>query len=191
MKPENYELIISEDFLCVATVLEIILKAEGFSSISRFQIASWFGLCLPDGFELKYDFLEKGIFYSKDANQWGIRIKNDSLNEFFSANNLPFQEKYFPINQIADFSFLDDLRNVFANSRHTIVGFDYGKLFREERNLKIGHVGIVTQVVDEENCLLLDPGPRNPGLKKVSLEDLFDAIRSKKDGIWSINRVPE
>jgi len=48
-----------------------------------------------------------------------------------------------------------------------------------------GHVGIFLKL-EGDNLLFLDPGPRNYGVRKVKIDDLYNAIKNKSDGLWII-----
>jgi len=93
-------------------------------------------------------------------------------------------EEYISIRKIADYRFVQTLKNI-SDEFDVVFGFDYGMLNNIPNYYGIGHVGLFLEQ-EGENLLFLDPGPRNYGVRKVNIYDLYNAIRNKSDKLWII-----
>jgi hypothetical protein len=93
-------------------------------------------------------------------------------------------EEYISIREIADYSFELTLRSI-SFEFDVVFGFDYGRLYNIADFYSVGHVGIFLKL-EGDNLLYLDPGPRNHGVRKVKIDDLYNAIKNKSDGLWII-----
>jgi hypothetical protein len=123
---------------------------------------------------------------TSNPQEYGIKVGNDTLNKFFSHFNIPLHEKYLSIFHYEDWSFEQEVRELLNSDNHIICGFSYGALYNEQKNIDIGHVSIIADM-DDNQIKLLDPGPINPGLKYVKADDLYSAIKMRRDGLWLIS----
>ena len=184
MNSKRYKSIKGENFFCVATVLYMILKSEGFS-VPLNDIMENFSYIVPTNYK-NIHYL-KNIKYSSTPKEWGAILNKDSINTFFKQNNLPFSELYLPINMIAEYNFYDIINQALLNYNHIVFGFDYDMLYNEKKG-EIGHVSIINQLISSKKVEIVDPGPIDYGYKKVNLYDLYCAIRSWRDGLWIIQK---
>jgi hypothetical protein len=50
-----------------------------------------------------------------------------------------------------------------------------------------GHVAVAVEA-DWDSVVFLDPGPRDAGEKKVSVEHLLEAMSARQEGLWIVER---
>lgn len=175
----HYELIEAKPFLCVGASIEMILRSEGICIYDQVDISERLGVNIPPEDESSLLNVTRTI----DKNRWGTVIENGVLNRLFEEISVPLYENYIHISTIHEAEFAVTLAKQITTGHHIICGFDYGVLFRDKQST-VGHVAIITAVSNEGNVELLDPGPDDSGIKTVNADLLYDAIRSKKDGLW-------
>lgn len=181
----DYENIIAEQYLCVPTCLSVIIKAMCDTNISQYTIANYFGVNIPFGETVPG---VSNLIKTEDSSKFGVEIKNNEVNSLFDFFNLPLFERYQSAFNIypEDFPFL--VKKILSQSNSIICGFNYSYLYDYEES-KIGHVSIITNVSDDMTTIeLLDPGPNDFGLKCVSADKLYNAIRMKHNGLWIISK---
>ena len=184
LNKKEYSNIVAENYLCVPAVLETILKADGFLEIDMYEIANYFGVVLPN--DISYSKLTN-YSHSDNTKKQGIILNNDSINSFFINYKISLREKYVRINTIDKDFFSDFVNDVLASGKHIICGFEYHNLYGSVGDYS-GHVSIIINVDLNKECMfLLDPGPKKPGVKKVSAHSLYSAISAAKDGLWIIS----
>jgi hypothetical protein len=160
----------------------MILESIKTIHISPEEIAEYFGLYLPHNEKTEI----KKVFYTTNPFEFGTRIKDNELNQFFVDFNLPLIEEYKSISLFQDWEFYDKVLQELENGCHLICGFSYGILFGQSKMIDIGHASIITKVIDRNHFEILDPGPKEAGFKVVDYYKLYSAIRTKKDGVWII-----
>jgi hypothetical protein len=170
----------SEDYLCVATLLELILNNFGYN-IDRYEIANYFGVNIPVDEKISK---VQHYYNTEDKNKLGIIINDNNINSIFNHFHIKLIEKYTSINTILEESFVSTVKKMMEES-YVICGFDYGYVYDEPKNIRLGHVSIITEITDD-NVMLFDPGPRNFGMKKIDTYRLFCGIKKKQDGLWCI-----
>jgi hypothetical protein len=146
------------------------------------EIVDYFTLYIPENYKNI-----KGI-KTNNPDDYGIKLTNTTLNDFFKHFNFPLHEKYLSIFTYDDWSFNFDLERLLNTNNHIICGFSYGSLYNEPDNIAVGHVSLITKINGSE-IQLLDPGPKHPGLKYVNSDNLYAAIKRKKDGLWLISEI--
>lgn len=182
---KSYKNIIAENYLCVPAVLETILKSEDVLEIDKYMIANYFGVVLPP--EVVYPQV-LNYSHSEDSKEQGIILKHDSINNFFKDNKIPMNELYVRINFIDRDFFADYIYDQLISGKHIVCGYEYHTLYKNIGKYS-GHVSVITDVdVKKDVLYLLDPGPKNPGLKTFLAQDLYCAISKAKDGLWIISR---
>jgi len=170
----------SENYLCVATLLELILKNFGYN-VDRYEIADYFGVNIPFGEKINKI---QNYCNTEDKNKYGIIINQDDINNFFYHYNIKLIEKFISINTLLEETFVPMIQKMMEDS-YVICGFDYGYVYDEPKNKYLGHVSIITEITDD-NVKIFDPGPRNFGIKYLDTYRLFCGIKNKKDGLWCI-----
>lgn len=165
--------IVAKQNYCVPAVLQMVLEHHNVYGYNQDKIASQ--LCIiPDSDDV-------------DHSEWGARIKNDTINNFFSCNNINLKEQYVPINQFMDNYFMcEKIKELISKNITIICGYNYTWLFGNQEDT-YRHVSIIVDVdLDTDKILLLDPGPKDAGYKYVASDKLFYAIKAGKDGLWCI-----
>jgi hypothetical protein len=179
---KEYTNIIADDFCCVGAVLETVLIRNNYTNYSQYAIINEFGLTIPKTAKVSEKI--NNITYSDEPIDWGVKLEYDSLNNFFNNEGIRLVLEYISIREIADYSFELTLRSI-SFEFDVIFGFDYGRLYNIPDSYCVGHVGIFLKL-EGDNLLYLDPGPRNYGVRKVKIDDLYNAIKNKSDGLWII-----
>ncbi|MUG46972.1 hypothetical protein QNH46_01430 [Paenibacillus woosongensis] len=174
--------------MCVAALLQIIIKNEFNRDINQQIIADFFGINLPIDQKDNSNLVTSNMEYVEDDNKLGIIIKDNSINQFFQEYKIPMIEDYLPIYEIDDMVYETQLNQLASEDVYVICGYDYDFLHHREAT-GVGHVSIITDYNPQTNIVTIyDPGPKNPGYKSVIDYDLYRSIKIKKDGFWIIKR---
>ena len=181
----RYQIIPADNFLCVAAVLHMIINSSVQKDINQNDIAEYFGVWAPNDYCLSVD----NVYRTDDPNLWGIIINDNKINEFFKSYHISLRERYIPINTIPEFSFEDEIKTLLLKGYHIICGYNYNYLHSMGDNKMCGHVSIITEVLDDQYITLIDPGPKEPGVKTVKSYDLYCAIRNREGGIWEVSSI--
>lgn len=173
---------ISKPYLCIASLLEIVLKCEDRLDLSQIEISNYFGVNFPLSLESEINSEIKKLSFVDDPNQYGIVIKENMINNFFESHNISLKEVYYPIERFMDWEFEDFLFNIINKAKYLIMGYDYGELYNGKSS-KVGHVSMILDI--SGNIVeIYDPGPDLPGHKSINVNTLFRAIKAKSDGLW-------
>ena len=176
---------VAENYLCVPAVLETVIKSEGIKEIGKYDLANFFGVVLPNG--LEYPQITN-FSHSGSAQSLGVNLKYNSINALFEFYNIPLVEEYVKINFIDRDFFADYLYDVLIAGKHVVCGFEYHSLYKLTGEYS-GHVSIVFDADKTSDTVhLIDPGPRDAGIKTVKTYDLYQAISKAKDGLWIISQ---
>lgn len=173
MKKYLESVVIAEPNCCVPAALEMVLRHHGIMTLSQRDLAGQLDI-IPASEEIGHC-------------HWGAQIKQDTINNLFSANNISLYETYIPITQFMDeYSMVEKINRLLHDDSSIICGFSYTALFANCED-SFQHVSIIVDISEnEEEILLLDPGPKDAGYKTVRAVDLFYAIRVARDGLWCI-----
>lgn len=173
--------------MCVPAVLLTIFRSEDLDQGQRrlSDIANYFGLYVPA--EYTNDEIEN-LIHSKNPNDWGTKIHNNELNNYFREYNIPLREKYVSIQTIAEWTFTDVIKEYLSRGAHIICGYNSKYIKLNEVSFTGGHVSIILSASCDE-IEILDPGPYDYGVKLIQSEKLYDAIRMKQDGLWIVERT--
>jgi len=179
---KKYTKIVADDYCCFGAVLEAILIRNNYRNYSQYDIINEFGITIPKTAKVSEKI--NNISYSDNPNDWGVKLEYDSLNNFFKKEGINLFEEYISIKEIADNSFELTLESI-SDEFDVVFGFNYKRLNNIPDSYCTGHVGLLLKLKGD-NLLYLDPGPRNYGVHKVNIDDLYNAIKNKSDGLWII-----
>lgn len=175
------EYIKSENYLCFATILEMILKDSGIHRLTRFDIVEELGIMLPSTARK----LVKNAYYSDNQFDWGIRIDTEKLNLFFQKNRISFQAEYIyatPCTMIKE--------EVEKWSQcYVIFLFSYGELISDSELQEVGHAALFIDMRDSQNVCIYDPGPKDAGEKIVNCCKLEEAMYQRNAGYVLIRKL--
>ncbi|GHU35787.1 hypothetical protein FACS1894172_18020 [Spirochaetia bacterium] len=178
---DTYILYIADNFLCVPAVLKTILAYYNIN-IRDIDITRSFDIFIPESCD------NIAGIKSNNPNDYGAKLYNNTINKFFKVFNIPLKEEYISIFSYEDWEYFDEsVANLLNTESNIICGFSYGTLYDEPENIEIGHVSIITNK-NGNKIQILDPGPRNPGIKYVDSYNLYVSIKRKKDGLWLISQ---
>jgi len=182
----KYTNTIARSHFCVPAILCTVMHNEGYE-ISQEIIAEMIGITVPTNDDQIISDIHN-ISYSDNDIEWGVKLKNDSINNLFSKLNVKLHETYLPINTISEERFLDVLFSHLTLGEHIVFGFNYSSLYSLPA-ANYGHVSLVCDIEKNEKVILLDPGPKEAGIKTVLADDLYIAIKNRTDGLWCIFRT--
>lgn len=163
-----YPLIKGSNYYCVPTCLRMVMASMNFF-FSEIEIMNYFHLHTADD--------------TDNEKLFGICVKNGDLDYLFSRIDVPLTEEFIPISHIIDFQFTDVIHQLLIEGKHIICGYSYGLLYKKPELKEIGHVSIIIDN-DEKYITIINPGPENFGINRVKEDDLYDAIRTRSDGLW-------
>ena len=182
---KEYINMIARNNFCVPAVLCSILHAESYS-VTQEAIADVLGITVPiNAAETVSDI--SNVKFSDNDIDWGVKIKSNSLNDMFSRFDIKLRETYIPINTIAEECFAEVLNLHLLEGEHIVCGFNYSSLYSLPY-ANYGHVSIICDV-KSDRVILLDPGPKDAGIKSVMADNLYLAIRKRADGLWCISKI--
>lgn len=183
----TYTTVESAPYCCFAASLEAIFRRNGINHISQYDIANYLGLVVYENEKDEIPQALTNVSYSSDSRIIGLHIADDTLAKLFHHFNLPFKEDYISWQQISDWNFEYLLKSI-SNEYDVILYFDFGRLYREEENVGVGHVGLLIDVDDNSQVTYLNPGPRHLGLNIFTAADFLDAIKARKGGLSIIHK---
>lgn len=176
---KEYTNIKADDFCCIGALLETVLIRNNYTNYNQYAIINEFGLTIPKSAKVSEKI--NNITYSDDPVDWGVKLEYDSLNNFFNNNGIRLVEDYISIREIADYRFELTLGSI-PLEFDVVFGFDYGRLYNIPACYRFGHAGLFLKL-ESDNLLYIDPGPSNYGIRKVKIDDVYNAIKSKSDGL--------
>ena len=94
---KGYTNIKADDFCCIGAVIETILIGHNYSNYSQYDIINEFGLTIPKTAKVSEKI--NNLTFSDNPNDWGVKLKFDSLNNFFRKNKIRQEEKYISIHE--------------------------------------------------------------------------------------------
>lgn len=174
---------ISDDFMCVPSILLTVIKQHTKTPPTQEEIVNFLGIWLPEEYQLSPLITNRHT--TQDKNEYGIRVTSPQINKLFAHLAIPLVESYIPINHLLDWEFEECIEDNIRKSNHVICGYSYQYLFHQTPS-PIGHVSLITAINDGE-ISLLNPDPESSGINKVRASDLYNSIKHKKDGLWIIS----
>jgi hypothetical protein len=173
----------AENYLCFFALLEMILGDINISDFDQFSIADNFDVVFPEG----YAKTAKKCRFSDETKQLGAHIDDKVINSFFKSMGLPCSCAYIPYNYICELSFDEMLSEMIKTGVYIIAVYSYGLLNNDSETYETGHAGLVRKIISSDEVELYDPGPKNNGYKTVRISSLFDAIRYRSGGIYTVS----
>lgn len=174
------EYIQSENYLCFATLLEMILNDIGIQKYTRFDIAEELGITLPSSAR----GLVNKANYSDDEFEWGIRIDSKKLNTFFQKKGIILQAKYI---RATPYTMLEEEIRKW-NQCYVIFLFSYGELVGNSELQEVGHAALFVDMPSPQKVRIYDPGPKDSGEKNVNCYRLEEAMYQRRAGYVLIQK---
>ena len=173
--------IIAEKFLCFLTLLEMIIDDIDQCEVTRFDLAETIGITVPVGYEINI----KNKRYSNNPNEYGVNMSAEVILDIFKTNEIECSVKYIDGLSLKEEDMLDFIRRHFGQNKYIVFAFSYGRLYNKNELDELGHVSLLTGVVDDDTLKVYDPGPDGAGIKCINIDSMFWAMR-KKGGIYII-----
>jgi len=186
---KNYTNTLARSNFCAPAVLCTILNYEGYK-VTQETIAEMFGLTVPLNTAEVFKDIQNVNFSNEDIN-WGVKIEKNSINDLFFKLDAKLHETFIPINTVTGENLSDVVSLHLFAGEHIVCGFNYSSLYSlAPANYR--HASIICNVnVKEDRIFLLDPGPKDAGIKSVLAYDLYLAIMKCTDGLWCISRTDQ
>lgn len=172
----TYEIVRSAPYCCVCAVLESILKKHGYD-ITQFDIANYIGLVCSTIDKTIIPHEIHNIQFSDNAEDWGVHLKNDTINGLFQHYNIPLKETFFSAKQFDEIS-LDSFFDAVSDNYDIMMFISHGALYNNKDNLDIGHCLLYTGR-QGDNIQYIDPGPANLGMNFRGLYDIYFSIKRR------------
>ena len=175
MQRYTKDLVIAKPNYCVPASMLMVLQHYGIYELTQDNIAD----------SLSITPINENI----DHGLWGAHVDNNTLNNFFDKNCIGLTETFVSINSFMDEYFMSDkIEELLSNDVSIICGYNYMYLFGKREDT-FGHVSIIFDISDDKRIIsIIDPGPKNAGVKRVDASELFYAIKARNDGLWCIKR---
>jgi len=175
----------AKNYFCFFALLEMILADMNISNIDQSEIADYFEIIFPEGYEQS----TKKCRYDNDPWKLGAQINTNEVNNFFAENKVQCVCTYTPVNQVCELTFDQVLKGFLNSDDYIITTFSYGVLYDEIKNNEIGHVGLILELLPSYNVQMYDPGPRGCGFKAIDSYALYRAMRYKQGGFYLFKRI--
>lgn len=189
----RYKPVVARPYLCVCALLEMIIHSVWDRGPGQVEIAEYLGVQVPPRYQ---DEAITNIHQTDDPRKWGVVVRDDAINRLFLDYSIPMKEEFFSINLFEDWAFEDKLRNLVDAGAHIICGHAAGALYSaplDAASLRYGHAIAVLDLVAskrlDQDVLVYDPGPAEPGELRIPAWRLFAAIKARSDGIWAITNT--
>lgn len=170
----------SENYLCFATLLEMVLNDIGIQKYTRFDLAEELGITLPSSVRGLVNKAE----YSDDEFEWGIRVDSKKLNAFFQKKGIILQAKYI---HATPYTMLEEEIRKW-NQCYVIFLFSYGELVGNSELREVGHAVLFIDMPNPQKVRIYDPGPKDSGEKNVNCYRLEEAMYQRRAGYVLIQK---
>lgn len=171
----------SENYLCFATLLEMIFEDIGIQKYTRFDIAEELGITLPS----TANGLVNRANYSNNEFEWGIRIDIKKLNAFLQEAGIALRAEYI---YATPYTMLEDEVKKWKQC-YVIFLFSYGELIGNFDLQKVGHAALFINMPNKREICIYDPGPKNNGEKNITCDRLEEAMYQRRAGYVLIQRI--
>lgn len=170
--------IVAENYLCFLALLEMIIQDFSKSRCSQIELAEIFGITVP----CEYKGLVKNITYTSEENNYGVHLTQDKLQAFLVSHNIPLNVRYISSCYLSEMDIDYTISKLQKEYKYIIFTYSYGALYKKSEYMDLGHVGFL-ESIKNDTVLMYDPGPSEPGIKEINVDDLFYAMK-KKGGIY-------
>lgn len=177
--------VLSYNYLCFEALIEMIISdVKPELHFSQIDLAERFGITVPYGEIIPV----KNISYSSIESEYGTKLCIDDINLFFCNNQIPLLVSFVNSNLCNEMTFSTYIADK-SEKAYIVFAFCYGMLYDEPLNKDIGHVSLLEEVDEKSDMIkIYDPGPRNPGGKKVKIDDMLYAMR-RRGGMYVFERT--
>ena len=173
--------VVGEDYLCMYAIIDIILKDIGIKIYDQYKLANYFGVTLPENYNIKS---VENIKIGESSFEYGSHIDSKQLNKFFDEENIPLTSNYLLSNPFGEYPNATYIKK----QRYIIFQYSYGSLYKDSQNYFVGHCSLLVDNVKQGMIKIYDPGPRDFGEKSISEARMLDAVYDNRGGIFIISR---
>ncbi len=179
--------IISEKYLCLYALFEIILFDIGITRFTQYDLANRFGVTLPTGYSIPNVY--NHVSYNDNLFMQGAHIDVDEMNSFFEENRIPLKLSYLSESPWLNHDYDRRIYSPIKARQYYIYAFSYGHLYHEYNNYRVGHVALLLNCPNDDLIEIYDPGPRNAGRKIVNRNFMHDAMDAIDGGVYFIKPI--
>lgn len=172
--------VVAENYLCLYALLEMVLRDVGNNEFNQYSLADYFGITVPMDFSS--DKITN-IKHSTEEREWGASLNIQNVNQFFNMNKISLKAKYLTANPFNEYEEAETM----SDGKYIIYLYSYGHLNHEPVNYDVGHASLLMNY-GSNRAKIYDPGPRNAGIKEISVSNLYDAIYDSRGGILIIEK---
>lgn len=169
----------AENYLCFLALLEMIIDDYISSKITQQDLAEKFGIIVPQNHKIAI----KNKEFSAEENDYGVKISEEKLQDFFDKNGIGLKVKYIDGTRISELDLDARLAKYLRENKYVILAYSYGVLYNKCDHDSLGHVALLEEVCGEDTVRIYDPGPDAAGVKEVNILKIYDAMR-KKGGLY-------
>lgn len=175
--------VIAENYLCFLSLLEMIIEDATGLKITQQDLAEEFGIIVPHGYNIGIN----NIKFSSVENDYGVKISEEKLQEFFDEKEIGLRIKYLDGTRINELDLDVRFARYLKEKKYVILAYSYGILYNKFNHDSLGHVALLEKVSGEDIIQIYDPGPDEAGVKEISILKMYDAMR-KKGGLYIIDK---
>lgn len=175
----EYQVVSSKPYCCVTAILESVLLRHGYF-YNQVTIADFYGLTVPESEYAVLSKTFKNLKISEEIREYGLHLDTNGFNTFFENNDIALRETFIKASELSELNFESILESIPYES-DLIFFFDYGRLYKESRNIGVGHDGVYLSK-NKDELYYLDPGPRRLGINTVKIDDMLYAIKTTYAG---------
>lgn len=176
--------VIAENYLCLLSLLEMIIEDATGLKITQRDLAEEFGITVPQDYKTEL----RNIKFSSVENDYGVEISEDKLQEFLDKKGIGLKARFIDGICINELDFDERLARYLEEKKYVILAYSYGELYNKCNHAILGHVALLQKVIGEGSIRIYDPGPDEAGIKEISIFKMYDAIR-RKGGLYIIDSV--
>lgn len=181
---------VQQPYCCVPAGIQTILHKNAFPLFPQEQIGKWLGLIVPP--EARGWFWDVEVLSDPPPSGYGTRIgqKQFSIDKMLKKQKLPLTMQFVFASQIkSPRAFLQKLSEIEQKDQDALICFKASTINASAS--RGGHVCVFDRIVGRK-IRVIDPEPKYPKWRLISLETLYKAVKEhgddKSGGLWIFNK---
>lgn len=167
----SYLPIRSKPFYCVPACLEIIFMTINIS-VSQEYLGERIGINSS----------------SREDLNLGAKIELDNLNKIIQSIGLTDHIfTYIRSVELEEWMFEEKVEELLKDGSHIVCTLSAGKLHNNSTDVELGHA-VVLRKLESGIAEIIDPGPKDFGFRKITLQHLFLASRYREGGLLVLSK---
>jgi hypothetical protein len=172
----RYAGVVAARYLCLPAVIENVLIGLNHTGLDQFEIAERLGVVIPEEGSIPHI---TNYARSSDSFRLGVSPDSEVLNYFFAEHGIPLCCGYHHHTLYEDWMFEAFVVKAHGKGEPVIFCFDYS-LFSGQQGRRFGHSVQLLELQEEYGRVTMsvyDPGPETHGVKTVTAQDMYHAIK--------------